>query len=248
MRYLILSDIHANLEAFQECLKAAEGRYDQAVCLGDVVGYGPDPNAVVSVLRKTASVTIRGNHDKAASGITDAEDFSPLAREAILWTRRSLTLDNTTYLRQLPPGPQGFDTFEMVHGSATDEDEYVTGPAEAIPALRSQAAALVFFGHTHRQGGFALNPAGELRDLSLRVHRKGPEMSVSLEQGTHYLINPGSVGQPRDRDWKAAFAILDDSAGKVYFYRVPYKVAVTQMKMTRAGLPQFLIDRLQVGA
>ncbi|MGH9377030.1 MAG: metallophosphoesterase family protein, partial [Terriglobia bacterium] len=242
-----LSDIHSNLEAFQAVLEMARGKYDQAACLGDVVGYGPDPNAVIGLLRQISCAVIRGNHDKACSGITTIEDLNPIAKLAILWTRQQLTPENLAYLRQLQAGPLAMAGFEMVHGSAEDEDQYLFGPAEAIPALRKQAAPLVLFGHTHHQGGFALSHRGLFKSIAARSHRKERVMTVDLRDGARYLINPGSTGQPRDRDWRAAFAILDESKRQIEFYRAPYELALTQKKMAQAGLPQFLIDRLSVG-
>jgi len=247
VRYLILSDIHANLEAFEAALEMARGEYDRAVCLGDVVGYGPDPNAVIGLLQQTVSSVIRGNHDKACGGITDAEDFSPFAKTAALWTRLYLSPEHTAFLRQLQRGPIAMDGFEMVHGSEEDEDQYLFDAAEVIPALRNQAVQLVLFGHTHHQGGFALNHAGVFKAIAVRSRRKGRVMSVDLKDRTRYLINPGSVGQPRDGDWRAAFAILDESKRRVDFYRAPYDLASTQRKMSQAGLPEFLIQRLRVG-
>lgn|SRR5487761_170818 len=247
VRCLILSDIHANLEAFVAVLEMARGKYEQAVCLGDVVGYGPDPNAVIDLLQQTVSAVIRGNHDKACSGITDAEDFSPFAKTAALWTRMALTPEHIAFLRQLQPGPRVMAGFEMVHGSVEDEDQYLSDAAEVMPALRSQTVQLVLFGHTHHQGGFALNQAGVFNRIAFRSRRKGHVMSIDLKDRTRYLINPGSVGQPRDGDWRAAFAILDEAKRRIEFYRAPYEFAITQRKMALAGLPEFLIQRLRVG-
>ena len=247
MRYLILSDLHANLEALEECLKLAKGRYDQAVCLGDLVGYGPDPNAAVALAREAARIIIRGNHDQACSGLTDASDFNPLARASVDWTRQELSVEHLTFLRQLPAGPRMMPGFEMVHGSAEDEDEYITGAAEAIPALRTQSVQLVFFGHTHLQGGFWLDRAGAFKRISFSSGRDGCVHKLSLENGTRYLVNPGSTGQPRDGDNRAAFALLDGDLRQVEFYRTAYDIGQTQEKMNRAGLPPPLIRRLEFG-
>lgn len=247
MRYLILTDIHANLEALEAALEMARGKYDQAVCLGDVVGYGPDPNAVINLLQQTVSVVIRGNHDKACSGTTDVEDFSPFAKFAVLWTRQQLTPEHIAFLRQLQPGPLTMPGFKMVHGSAEDEDRYLLDAAEVIPALRNQTVQLVLFGHTHHQGGFSLDHTDVFKVINVRSRRKGRVMSVDLKDRTRYLINPGSIGQPRDGDWRAAFAILGESKRQIEFYRAPYNVGITQRKMASAGLPDFLIQRLSVG-
>ncbi len=247
MRYLVLSDPHANLEALEKCLEEAKGNYDRVVCLGDLVGYGPDPNEVTRITREAASAVIRGNHDKACCGITDASEFNPFARAAAVWTQQSLTPDHIEYLRNLPAGPLVIPGFEAVHGSERDEDEYVMGAAEAIPALKEQSLQLVFFGHTHHQGGFLLGPGGTLKRIKMPDQDDGCILSLPLERGTRYLINPGSAGQPRDGDWRAAFAILDEDSRVVDYYRTSYNLAQTQEKMSRAGLPEPLIRRLEFG-
>jgi len=255
LRYLVLSDIHANLEALEKCLGVAKGKYDRVLCLGDLVGYGPDPNAAMERTRELANTVIRGNHDKACAGITDAEDFNALARASALWTRNELTPQNSAFLRSLPAGPVLLDGFELVHGSPADEDEYIAGPVQALPALRSLTLQTVFFGHTHHQGGFMLTRQGHFQSIRDSILRQGPGSSdndqrrvvLPLEDGFRYLINPGSVGQPRDGDWRAAFAIFDESKRKVEYYRTPYDLSKTQEKMQKAGLPEPLILRLAIG-
>ena len=255
MRYLVLSDIHANLEALEKCLGVAKGKYDRVLCLGDLVGYGPDPNAAMERTRELANTVIRGNHDKACAGITDAEDFNALARASALWTRNELTPQNSAFLRSLPAGPVLLDGFELVHGSPADEDEYIAGPVQTLPALRSLTLQTVFFGHTHHQGGFMLTRQGHFQSIRDSILRQGPGSSdndqrrvvLPLEDGFRYLINPGSVGQPRDGDWRAAFAIFDESKRKVEYYRTPYDLSKTQEKMQKAGLPEPLILRLAIG-
>ncbi|HEY6292422.1 MAG TPA: metallophosphoesterase family protein [Terriglobia bacterium] len=246
MRYLIVSDIHSNLEAFTKCLEVARGRYQEVLCLGDLVGYGPDPNGVVDAVREIASVTIRGNHDKACCGITEAEDFNPLARLATLWTREQLTPPNLASLRNLPMGPVELEGFEFVHGSPRNEDEYLVDAQEALSAFGEAVSPVAFFGHTHLQGGFVMNGEGRLQT----IHCSSEDDCLGvldLEEGARYLINPGSVGQPRDRDWRAAFAILDSDKRRVEFYRAQYDLATTQNKMRKAGLPEPLITRLEFG-
>ena len=247
MRYLILSDIHANLEALEKCLELARGKYQKVLCLGDLVGYGPDPNAVVEMMRRTASVMIRGNHDKACCGMMNVDDFNPWARQATYWTREMLSLNHIAFLRQLAPGPLTMPGFEMVHGSVENEDQYIIEPAEAIPALWNQSVQLVFFGHTHLQGGFLLNRAGVFQKISGGSRASGHILTLDLEDGTRYLINPGSVGQPRDGNWRAAFAIFDETKRRIDFYRAEYDIATTQEKMSRANLPEPLIQRLEFG-
>ncbi len=247
MRYLVLSDIHSNLEALEKSLKLAEGRYDQLLCLGDLVGYGPRPNEVIDRIRPLAGVIVRGNHDKACCGLTGAEDFNYLARTATEWTRAQLTPENSEFLRGLPSGPARVDGIELVHGSPVDEDEYIFDSLEAAPAFRQAEASLIFFGHSHRQGGFLLAPDRRLQAIPLSRIEDDQPARLDLQPGVRYLINPGSIGPPRDGDWRAACAILDREQGRVDFYRTPYDLAATQQKMRREGLPEPLIARLEVG-
>ncbi|HEX9760967.1 MAG TPA: metallophosphoesterase family protein [Candidatus Acidoferrales bacterium] len=246
MRYLVISDIHANQTALDAVLAAAGKRWDRVVCLGDVVGYGPDPNEVVDAVLALNASTIRGNHDKASCGLTDTSDFNPVARKAAEWTQQQLTPEHLTYLKKLPQGPLQVDNLAIIHGAINDEDEYVFAPAQALEGLLESPTAICFFGHTHFQGGFSL------RDSKLQViHlRPGPESTfsaVQIEKGTRYLLNPGSVGQPRDGDPRAAFAIADMEHNVVEFWRVPYDIESVQQRMHAAGLPEPLILRLTFG-
>jgi len=246
MRFLILSDIHANLTALQAVLAAAKGRWDRALCLGDVVGYGPDPNEVIERVKELSSATIRGNHDKAASGLADAEDFNPVARMAADWTREHLRPENLEYLQKLPQGPLQRDGLAIVHGALHDEDKYVFAPAQALDGLLDSPSPVTFFGHTHFQGGFAF------RDQHLDVLQFHPEpgahfAALRLEPQTRYLLNPGSIGQPRDGDPRAAFAVADLDHSVVEFWRVPYDIEAVQQRMKQAGLPEPLILRLAFG-
>lgn len=247
MRYLILSDIHANLTALDAVLAVAKGRWQKAVCLGDLVGYGPDPNEVIDRVRALPAVTIRGNHDKAIAGLADADEFNPIARNAVLWTRSQLRPENQEYLENLPKGPMTVDGFSIVHGAVHDEDEYVLSPVLALDGLRDAPTPVTFFGHTHLQGGFSLR--GE--DVAL-MHFKpsgGNEFfTLRVEQGTTYLLNPGSIGQPRDGDPRAGFAIADLDNQSVEFWRIPYDIENVQGRMRDAGLPEPLILRLSFGS
>jgi predicted phosphodiesterase len=247
VRYLVLSDIHSNLEAFDQCMKIAEGTYEEVLCLGDLVGYGPDPNAIVDAVSDLSPVIIRGNHDKACCGITDASDFNPLARASALWTQDQLTARNVGRLRALTRGPLEIAACQLVHGSPRDEDEYVVEAYEALPAFEAASSPVVLFGHTHLQGGFVITADGNLQQIHCYSIEDGCALGLPLEQDARYLINPGSVGQPRDRDWRAAFAILDSDKPAVEYYRTSYELTETQRKMTEAGLPEPLILRLQYG-
>lgn len=247
MRFLILSDIHANLTALEASLSEAEGKWDKAICLGDIVGYGPDPNEVIDRLRALHAVTIRGNHDKVGSGLTSADDFNPVARAAAMWTREQLRAENREYLVGLPLGPLSVDGFSLVHGALRDEDEYVVAPAQALESLLEAPSQVTFFGHTHLQGGFSLGLDNAITALRLRPANDEKLTKLEIKKGTNYLLNPGSVGQPRDGDSRAAFAIADIDHGSVEFWRVPYEVEAVQARMEKAGLPESLILRLSFG-
>jgi predicted phosphodiesterase len=246
MRYLVLSDIHANSTALEASLAALEGRWERIACLGDVVDYGPDPNEVTDRVKALDPFIIRGNHDKAVAGLTDLESFNPVAQIAARWTREQLRPDNLNYIAQLPAGPASENGLTVVHGAYHDEDEYVFGPANAMGGLLESPNPVTFFGHTHFQGGFSYR-AGQIGVIQLKPE-PGPKFAaLRLEQGTRYLLNPGSVGQPRDGDPRAAFAIADLDHQVIEFWRVPYDIAAVQARMRNAGLPYSLIERLAVG-
>jgi predicted phosphodiesterase len=246
MRYLILSDIHANLTALEAVLAAAEGKWERAVCLGDLVGYGPDPNEAIGRVRELDCVVIRGNHDKAIAGLTEAEEFNPIARAAMLWSRERLTPENLEFLAQLRQGPAFVDSFCIVHGSIRDEDEYVFVAPQALEELRLASTPLTFFGHTHRQGGF-LQRGATLGIINFDPTPKKLIFTLPIEEGSTYLLNPGSIGQPRDGDPRAAYAIADTEKGSVQFWRVPYDIGAVQNRMLAEQLPEPLIMRLSVG-
>ena len=157
MRYLIISDLHGNWEALQAVLSQAAGQYDKVLCLGDLIGYGADPNAVVDWCRQHVSVVVRGNHDKASVGLEDLEWFNPVARAAAIWTQNALSPENLDWVRALPKGPVAVNGFQVVHGSPLDEDEYMIGAADAGQVFSYIDVRVSFFGHTHLQGGFILN-------------------------------------------------------------------------------------------
>ncbi len=246
MSILVLSDLHANATALAAALSASQGRWEQAVCLGDLVGYGPDPNEVVDQIQSVASTIIRGNHDKAAAGLTNLEDFNPVAGQALTWTRENLLPATVSYLLGLPSGPVEADGLALVHGSVRDEDEYVFSPSQALDSLLTSPKDVTFFGHTHFQGGFSYR--GErLEVIQLRPREGTNFATLRLESGTRYLLNPGSVGQPRDGDPRAAFAIVDLDHGMVEFWRVPYDIKAVQQRMQRADAPEPLVLRLEFG-
>src|SRR5216684_3807246 len=247
MRLLVLSDIHANLEALEACLEAAP-EYDRVLNLGDVVGYGANPNEVIEKVRELGDFFIRGNHDRACAATDSLPGFNPIAGMAVLWTRKILTPDNLAFLRQLPHGPVSpYDDVECVHGSAQDEDEYVIEELEAYPLLLKRVARITFFGHTHLQGGFSLKEQSPIpANLTPRYKSaKGKQKEkLKMKKNVHYLINPGSVGQPRDSDPRAAFLLYDMDEELVTFFRVPYDIKAAQQKILSAGLPERLATRL----
>jgi predicted phosphodiesterase len=250
VRVLLLSDIHSNLEALEACLAVAPA-YDSVVNLGDIVGYGASPNEVIERSRGLGKNFVRGNHDKATAGLMDLKDFNPIAGLAALWTRNQLTPENLEWLRALPEGPiqiDGLPNIQFVHGSPADEDEYVVTLHDALAPLLISAMPLTFFGHTHLQGSFSANDvSGDVfRPLYNTVGQK-ENCDFRLKERMRYLVNPGSVGQPRDGDWRAAFAVFDSEAGIVSFYRAPYNLKRAQDRILAANLPQRLATRLAAG-
>ena len=257
MRALVLSDIHANLEALEAVLDIAAGQWDVLWNLGDIVGYGASPNEVLNILRPLHGLTVRGNHDRVCSGISSSANFNPLARTAAQWTFEQLTAGNLLWLRALPKGPiqpELTDTscgdllVALAHGSPLDEDQYILSMRDAWMPLQQMPASITFVGHTHLQGGF--------RQREHQWHELHPHYadrsehqtwSLALEPGMRHLINPGSVGQPRDHDWRAAFAIYDSERCSVTYHRVPYDVARAQRRIREAKLPERLAARLHEG-
>ena len=245
MRILILSDIHGNLQALNAVVEHAAGTYDNVVCLGDVVGYGADPNAVSEWVRQNVALTIRGNHDRACVGDPVIEDFNDNAQFSCLWTLERLTESNRTWLKELPAGPQPFEGFYMCHGSPRDEDEYVTDRMTAISLFPFMPGNLCFFGHTHWQGGFRIAP-GRMWVVEPPKHQEQERIHF-LDRDKAFLINPGSVGQPRDLDPRAGYAILDTDAWSVALRRTTYDIRKAQLTILSAGLPHFLAGRLSEG-
>ena len=243
MRYLVLSDIHANLEALDAVLDAAPD-VSGFLMLGDVVGYGADPNAVIERVRQLPAMTvIRGNHDKVGAGLESVRSFNHLARHAIEWTAATLEPGHRDWLAALPRGPMIVDDLvEICHGSTVDEDTYIFDELDARRALLASRRPLCLFGHTHLPALFRLD--GEFDMVPIR--RDAP-FSVTLQPDVRYLVNCGAVGQPRDGDWRAAYGVLDVTARTLTLHRVPYDVAAAQAKIVDAGLPDVLAQRLALG-
>lgn len=249
MRTLILADIHANIDALDAVLFAASTLHvDRTVVLGDLVGYNAAPQQVMLRLEALGPVmTVRGNHDKVCAGLAPAAAFSPLAREAIGWTRRQLPPPLLTRLAGLPRGPVFLDgTVELCHGAPFDEDFYVQDALDARRALESATARICLNAHTHvpavyRTEGLSVRDCTPLDAVI-------PEVAILEWPGTgRLLINAGSVGQPRDGDPRAAFGVLDQGAGTLELRRTEYDIAAAQKRILEAGLPAFLAARLERG-
>jgi predicted phosphodiesterase len=245
VRYLVVTDLHANWEALQAVVRQAHGRYDRVLCCGDLVGYGADPNLVVEWVRAHCATVVRGNHDRACTGQEDLEWFNPVARAAAVWTSQALSPENAAFVRELAKGPSFVDGIELLHGSPCDEDDYLVAADEASDAFAYLQRRLAFFGHTHLQGGFIWNH-GRVETISpVSLDEDREVMEIESEGG--YLINPGSVGQPRDGDPRAAYALYNSDANVLSYCRVKYDVDTARRKIQDAGLPPALADRLSVG-
>jgi predicted phosphodiesterase len=243
MRVAVLSDIHANREALEAVeARLAELRVDQVWFLGDAVGYNADPGWCLARVKALAACSVRGNHDKTVSDPANLDWFNEVAREALVWTRRQLDGRGLELLAELPRGPLAAgERWVLCHGTPADEDQYLIQARQAESAFRFLTAnfpgtEVAFFGHTH---------------VPVIVAEKGrtlpPQERFVLRPGVRYLINPGSVGQPRDRVSLASFGVLDEGEGVYEHYRVPYPIETTQRKILAAGLPRALADRLAGG-
>jgi predicted phosphodiesterase len=245
MKYLILSDIHSNKEALRAVFSFVRRKpWDKSVFLGDLVGYGANPNQTVDMVRRLKPLAaIRGNHDKVCSGIEDGEMFNRIALEAAMWTRTKLTRTNLKWLRELPQGPIEVDgAFAISHGTPVDEDAYIFGEIEALNVFRLTEFPICFFGHSHFPVIFSLSAEGITTILTV-----APSFRFRLREGVRYLINPGSIGQPRDGNPLASFAFYDTRTRMVTIHRIAYHVETAQEKIVKAGLPRPLADRLSIG-
>jgi predicted phosphodiesterase len=246
MRYLVLTDIHANLEALNACLADAAHRgFERSLVLGDLIGYGADPNLVVDRVRALGpQAIVRGNHDRIAFGIDRAKGFNAVATTAAQWTFDTLTDERRAWLTNLPRGPIDVDALvQICHGAPFDEDAYIFDESEALRALHASTRPLCLFGHTHCPVAFSLSG----RVLDQIPTGNDAENRLRCEDGTKYLLNPGSVGQPRDGDSRTAYAIVDTDERTVDVLRLAYDLATTQRKIVNAGLPEVLARRLTAG-
>lgn len=245
LRFLIISDLHANWYALQAVLADAENQFDQIICCGDLVGYNPHASQAIEWTRTHCASVVRGNHDKVIAGIDDPEWFNEIARAAAAWTTANLNDGEIRYLRDLPKGPLQLEHFQICHGSPQDEDEYITSASEAAPRFTHIAQSLAFFGHTHLQGGF-FSKHGRIGSIP-QVRKSEREATLELEPDVVYMINPGAVGQPRDGDPRAGFATFDSDQRLITLRRVAYRIQKTAQDIRAAGLPEVLAFRLFQG-
>lgn len=239
MRFAIFGDIHANLEALKAVLADAEAHeVTHYVCLGDVVGYNANPHECLEIVRNLECPVVKGNHDEQASISQELEGFNPLAEEAINWTRKQLTEDDKQWLRDLKMVRQVRD-FTIVHATLDTPHKwgYVFNQLDAAASFNYQHTQLCFYGHTHA-------PRAYIRDGSVKSQFLE---KLFIEQGKKYFINCGSVGQPRDGDWHAAYVLYTPAKHLVELRRLEYDIWTAQDKIVAAGLPQRLADRLALG-
>lgn len=239
MRFAIFGDIHANLQALEAVLSDAHARNcTDYVCMGDIVGYNANPRECLSIIRGLECPVVKGNHDEQASMVVEGEAFNALAEEAIQWTREQLTEDEKSWLRQLRMQRQVHD-FTIAHATLDTPHKwgYIFNQLDAATSFSYQHTALCFIGHTHM-------PKVYIRDGSIRSL---PFEILPIQQGKKYLINAGSVGQPRDGDWRSAYCIYDTDNHEVALHRVEYDIQAAQKAIYAARLPTKLADRLELG-
>jgi len=241
VRYAIVSDVHGNLEALRAVLDDATPRADGVLCLGDTVGYGADPGPCVELLAGRARAIVAGNHEHGVAGLLDLDWFNRWARAAAEWTRERLDDDHRAWLRALPLTHEVEDA-TLVHASpeSPDEWDYLVTAEDGYGAFAHFATRWCFVGHSHVASAWSLGSSGPDYEPFPTV--------VTAEAGRRYIVNVGSVGQPRDRDPRAAYAVWDVEAGRVEVRRVAYDVEAARAKIVAAGLPRFLADRLAAGA
>lgn len=244
MNYLIFSDIHSNLEAFEKLLSLKKVQeVDKFLFLGDLVGYGADPNMTIELYKTIKNVhSIRGNHDKVISDLESSSLFNPVAAFSAEWSKLHIGKENMKILLDLKKGPQVVDRFITIcHGSTFDEDYYVFSMFEAVESLRFMQTSIGFFGHTHFPIIYLL------RNEKIDVVPLNKNTKIKLDPNTRYLLNPGSIGQPRDKDPNPSFIIFDSTKREIQFIRYSYNIKKAQKKIREAGLPEILASRLESG-
>jgi diadenosine tetraphosphatase ApaH/serine/threonine PP2A family protein phosphatase len=239
MKYAIISDIHSNLEALEVVFEEIDRLgLDKTICLGDIVGYGANPNECVEIIRERKVESLLGNHDIVACGKKEPYDFNTAARDSALWTRSVLTAGNKGFLYSLPDKKE-IEDFLIVHGAISDPDLYILSAYDAFSEFNLMKKYYIcFFGHTHMRVWYAFQ-SGDLRHIS--------DYEFKIEPKSKYLINPGSVGQPRDRDPRSSFLIYDWEEGVVKNIRLKYDIGLAQKKIIEAGLDRRLAERLSLG-
>lgn len=245
VRIAAITDIHANLPAFEAVLRAIdEAQVDELWCLGDVVGYGADPDACTALARERCDVCLVGNHDLAVLGALDISAFSEAAAEAVIWTRETVTEQTLDFLRQLDPTAQR-SGIELFHASPRDPVwEYVLSGEQADGCLNVLTERIGLIGHSHVALFFSRIPT----ETKERMHGAQASDGTTLDLSTgSWLVNPGSVGQPRDGDPRAAWLLLDTDEATAHFHRTPYDIERAAQSISKAGLPQRLADRLYAG-
>jgi len=239
MRFAIISDIHANLEAFDAVLSdARDNKCTDFVCLGDIVGYNANPHECVARLREIGCPAVKGNHDEQASLVESSRDFNEMAEAAIQWTRDHLTDEDKQWLRDLKM-ERAVGDFTIVHATLDMPErwDYVFNNLAAAASFTRQQTAVCFFGHTHVPMAFVRNQGVQRQQFD----------KLRIEPGKKYFINVGSVGQPRDGDWHTAYCIYDTESNTVEQRRLKYDLEVAQQKIIDAGLPRLLAERLAMG-
>ena len=245
MQYLVFTDIHGNLEAFKKIINFARKRkIDHHLFLGDLVGYGASPNECIQKIRAITPISmVRGNHDKAVCSEEIVKAFNPIAAAAIVWTQQNLRKKNHNFLCTLKMGPQIVNNdITICHGTPFDEDAYIFGEFDAAEALLHMKTDICFFGHTHFPY-VCFEKNGLVQGIFITEKFK----ELKLEKNTRYLVNPGSVGQPRDRNNRAACAIYDSKEKKIEFFRMDYNIENAQKKILNQRLPPALAERLSLG-
>lgn len=244
MKYLLFSDIHSNLEAFEALLSHKKIKTVNAhIFLGDLVGYGPNPNEVINRFRELKNThTIRGNHDKVIADLESASLFNPVAAFSAEWSKVQLNSDNQGFLKNLKKGPLVVDhCITLCHGSTFDEDYYVFSIFEAAESFKFMETSIGFFGHTHFPIMYLL------RNEKIDTVPLTNSTRIKLDPNTRYLINPGSIGQPRDKNPNPSFIIFDSQKKEIQFVRFNYPFRTTQGKIRESGLPEILASRLESG-
>ncbi len=241
MKIAFISDIHSNLEAFQAVMASlARNGAEKVMFLGDIVGYGANPNECIDLLRDTADCNIAGNHDFAAVNKTDISYFNPYAQEAVLWTKNVLTRQNALYLSSLPLTDALYN-FMVVHSTPLHPElwDYVVSFSDAQIGFENFTQQICFIGHSHHPGIFVQDRAG-----GISAEEK---TTISIREGNRYIINIGSVGQPRDGNPLSSYGLYNTETNEYRLIRVEYNIALAQQKIIAAGMPHFLAERLSVG-